>query len=60
MKCECEDWKDLIPIMNGYFFHAMDHGFKDWTHKCFQFCPWCGTSLEEELVSVIEQPGEKS
>jgi hypothetical protein len=44
----CEDWKELVPIINGYIHLAKIHGQGDWKNrKAFVYCPWCGKKREE-------------
>jgi hypothetical protein len=50
MNCECEDWKENIPKVNGHVFLAVARNpntEKGYTGKQFIYCPWCGKKLEE-------------
>lgn len=43
--CQCEDWEESMPQINGAQTLADIHGIK-YTGAIFKFCPWCGEELE--------------
>jgi viroplasmin and RNaseH domain-containing protein len=54
--CHCKDWEPQTRIIDGALCIDQIHGYVNDTYreaKVFEFCPWCGSKLEE-----IEDPKE--
>lgn len=50
-KCNCDDWKENIPILENAVLMSSIHSWgnpKGYTGKFIEYCPWCGKRLEEE------------
>ena len=41
-ECDCEDWKQFIPMINDYIVWGILHHKQDYQGRQFQYCPWCG------------------
>lgn len=56
MECKCPDWEPNTKKLNSYLQMGVIHGMGDWkavNGKPFQFCPWCGTLLEEKSQAPV-------
>ena len=54
-KCTCEDWEPNIRKINDIIsmYANMACGNKDgWDGKFFEFCPWCGSKLKEDIKEI--------
>jgi hypothetical protein len=47
MECDCKDWKENRPIIDGALFLYYQHGGSS-LKKAFIYCPYCNKKLKEE------------
>ena len=57
-KCSCKEWEDNIEILNAPFNMGLI-AVGEYRGKIFDFCPWCGKSLDmvetiKRLVEALE------
>ena len=54
-KCNCEDWEPNIRKIDDIISMQanMAWGNKNgWDGKVFEFCPWCGGELKDDIKEV--------
>ena len=59
MKCNCDDWKNSIPQIDGAQILACNHGMF-YSGAIFNFCPWCGQKLEHDQGNIVPEVDEKA
>lgn len=47
MKCDCVEWKENVPKIDGVFALQYVRMGKGYEGIPFKFCPWCSKPLKE-------------
>jgi len=50
LSCDCAEWAKSMPQIRAATVLAWNHGV-EYNGEQFRYCPWCGASLENNLLS---------